>query len=117
MTGRSSRDAWHMWTRHDQDARGFFLWRLPAMSGADVLTDAEIDRLKALPEPALRDLLRRVEVAVVELTSLQRQLANRWVVVRMCPSCGGDVYGRSDKRYCSRACQQRAYVIRKKEVR
>jgi hypothetical protein len=104
-----------MWTRHDVDVRGFFLWRLPAMRGADVLKDAEIDRLKALPNEALIDLLDRVDVAVKELTSLRQQLASRWVVERVCPACGGAVYGRSDKRYCSRACQQRVYMARKEE--
>jgi hypothetical protein len=104
-----------MWSRHTDDPRGFFSWRLPAGAGADVLSAGEIDRLKALPNEALIDLLDRVDVAVKELTSLKQQLASRWVIERVCPSCAGAVHGRSDKRYCSRACQQRAYMARKKE--
>src|SRR5690242_7832626 len=110
----SSRIGWDPWTRHREDPRGFFAWRLPATSGADQLTEDEIERLKALPEAALVGLIQRVDTALLELTSLQRQLASRWVISRVCPSCDGAVYGRQDKVYCSRACQQRAYLARKR---
>ena len=108
-----SRSRWDMWSRHADDPRGFFSWRLPAGAGADVLSAAEVDRLRALPDELLVDLIRRTEAAVVELTSLKRQLASRWVIERVCPSCAGAVYGRKDKKYCTRACQQRAYMERK----
>ncbi|GAA1677508.1 hypothetical protein GCM10009807_21790 [Microbacterium lacus] len=96
------------------DPRDFFAWRLPVGGGADMLSDAEVERLRALPESVLLDLLERTERAAVELRSLSAQLRSRWRTGVACPVCGGFVWGRSDKRYCSGACRQRAHAERRR---
>ena len=94
------------------DPRAYFMWRLPAASGAHILTDGQIDRLKELPDEALVSLLERVETAVKELELLRQQLATRWVVIHPCPVCGAEVVGRAGKVYCAPKCKQAAYSKR-----
>lgn len=101
--------------RLGNDPRAFFMWRLPASAGADVLSEAEIESLRALPEESMIDLLERVSTAADELESLRRQMATRWVVVHPCPVCGSEVIGRTDKIYCRSRCRQKAYVERLNE--
>lgn len=94
------------------DPRDFFAWRLPTGPAANILTDEDTTKLRALPEPLLVDLVDRTETAARELASLAQQMRDRWTVVRACPMCDMPVLGRSDKVYCSAACKQVAYVSR-----
>jgi hypothetical protein len=95
------------------DPRSFFAWRLPAFSGADVLSEHEMVALKALSDDHLVQLLVRVKSAERELRRLRATLESRWRLERRCPVCDKTVFGRSDRVYCSLTCKRSAYESRR----